>query len=388
MTARRILVSASPGETRVALLEDDVLVEAWFDRADLRGSRVGDLQRARITARAPAMGGAFLALAEGETGFLPDTEADAPDPKGRAAALAEGRVLPVRITRAPQGGKGPRVSARLVPPERAQVTDGPAPAMMARGPEHAVRLALAWPDAEMVVDDASAVARLRPALGTRAALSRAPAFDDALESDFAALVEPGVPIPGGGRLLIQPTAGLTAIDVDGGTLAGGGESARRAINLAAMAEATRQIRLRNLGGAILIDPAGLGPRARQALADGLPALLAADPLRPQLVGTTGLGLIEVVRTRIHAPLHEVLGAPAAAWPASTLTLALAALRQAARDTAARPQARPVLRAAPALARRLRALPHALDDYAARTGRALTVQEDAALPPGNWTLEEA
>lgn len=47
------------------------------------------------------MSGAFLLLADGSTAFLPDSEA--PDRK----ALHDGAILPIRITRAGQGGKGP-----------------------------------------------------------------------------------------------------------------------------------------------------------------------------------------------------------------------------------------------------------------------------------------
>lgn len=380
MTARRILASASPGEVRVALLEDGVLAEAWFDRPWQRGARVGDLQRARITARAPAMGGAFVALAEGETGFLPDTESDAEDPRRRAEAMAEGRILAVRITRAAQGGKGPRVTARLPADQRNRAP--------ARGPESALRLALAYPEAEVVADDAALVARLRPALGARIALTRAAAFDPALEDAFAGLSEAAVPLPGGGRLLIQPTAGLTAIDVDSGSAAGGNEAARRDLNHAALAEAARQIRLRAMGGAILIDPAGLKARARAGLADTLRDLLTADPVKPRVLGVTGLGLIEIVRPRIQAPLHEVLGVPVDAWPASPATRALAALRQAARDQAARPGIALALRAAPSIIAALRAMPDALAEYTARAGHAIALAEDAALPAPGWALDEA
>lgn len=384
MTERRVLASVSPGEVRVALLEDNVLVEAWFDRPWQRGARVGDIQRARITARAPAMGGAFVALAEGETGFLPDTESDADDPKSRAEALAEGRILPVRITRAPQGGKGPRVTARLTAAERSLGGDGP---VLARGPDSALRLALAWPGAELIADDAALVARLRPALGARISLTRACAFDDELQDAFAGLTEAEVPLAGGGRLLIQPTAGLTAMDVDAGSAAGGTDGTRRGVNDAALAEAARQIRLRNMGGAILLDPAGLKVRARAGLADALRALLDADPLKPRVLGITGLGLIEVVRPRLHAPLHEVLATPATAWPPSTVTRALAALRQAARDSAARPGVALALRAPPSLAATLRGMTEALADYAAQAGRSLVLTEDATLPPDGWALDE-
>ena len=100
----RILAAASPGEVRVAVVRDDELLDYAIWRPGAPDG-VGDLYRGRVTARAPALGGAFVALG-GADGFLPDTEG------GKAAT--EGTVLGVRVTRAAQGGKGPRLSARSV----------------------------------------------------------------------------------------------------------------------------------------------------------------------------------------------------------------------------------------------------------------------------------
>ena len=99
----RILAAASPGEVRVAVLRDDDLLDYAIWRPGAPDG-VGDLHRGRVTARAPALGGAFVAL-DGAEGFLPDTEG------GKTAS--EGTMLGVRVIRAAQGGKGPRLSARL-----------------------------------------------------------------------------------------------------------------------------------------------------------------------------------------------------------------------------------------------------------------------------------
>src|SRR5690606_2962112 len=85
-----ILVSASPGEWRTALLEGDVLTEAWVERPG-RPDGVGDLQRGRVTAVAPAMAGAFVLLAGGETGFLPESEASR-ERRPIGAAVQEGLI--------------------------------------------------------------------------------------------------------------------------------------------------------------------------------------------------------------------------------------------------------------------------------------------------------
>lgn len=368
----RILVSASPGEVRTALLEGGVLTEAWVERP-ARPDGVGDLQRGRVSAVAPAMAGAFIALADGETGFLPESEASA-DRKPIAAAVQEGLILPLRITRAAQGGKGPRVTARLTEAEFAKAADAPAgaPRLVARGPSAAERLATRYPMAEVLVDNAALAARLRPALGNRVQPATAPAFDDSLEAEFDILAGPEAPLPGAGRLLIHPTPALTAIDMDAGSAAGArGAQAVAALNRDALPELARQIRARNLAGAILVDFAGLSPKRRQALAEPLQAALAADR-HARLLGFTHLGMAEIVRDRIHPPLHEVLGRPA-----SPLTRGLAALRQAVREAAARPGTRFALRAAPSVIAALQGLSGALEDYAAEAGAALALLPDAA-----------
>ena len=376
MAAALIRVSVSPGERRVALRRDDRLHAAAIERP-ARPDGLGDLHRARVSAVSKPMSGAFLLLADGSTAFLPDSEA--PDRK----ALHEGAILPIRITRAGQGGKGPRATARLTEAERAAAV-GEGVALIRRGPDAALRLAAREPSAEIATDNPAEAARLKRLLGARVRLLREPAFDDDLEAEFDLLAGQGVPLPGGGRLTIHPTPALTAIDVDAGAHAGGGDAASQLrLNHAAVEEAARQIRLRELAGAILLDVAGMPVKRREALSAPLAAALEADPLKPRLLGLTRLGLFEIQRSRIQPPLHEVLGAPP-----SALTHGLIALRRAAREAAAAPGRALALRAHPAVLAALEALPGALAEMTASAGRALRLVPDAALSPGREQVEEA
>jgi hypothetical protein len=100
------------------------------------------------------MAGAFVALAGGVTGFLPDSSGA----KGRT----EGEWLRVAVTRAAQGGKGPRLA--LSPPP--EPLSGP-PRLLARGPDAPLRLAGQYPDALLSTDSPASAARLRAALGAR-----------------------------------------------------------------------------------------------------------------------------------------------------------------------------------------------------------------------------
>lgn len=359
MTAR-IVAAASPGEIRVAVLRDDTLLDYAIWRPGA-GDGVGDLHRARVISRVPPMAGSFLAL-NGAEGFLPDSEG--------GAGLREGDFVSVRVTRAAQGGKGPRLTARLGPDE--------VPPQV--GPGALLELARHHSDALVEVDDSALAARLKPSLGDRVRVA-ARAIDEGVEEQVLALEQPDVDLPGGARLHIHPTPALVAIDVDaGGAMAGrqGKAVSHRAANLAVLPRLAREIRLRNLSGAILVDFAGLTAARRRVLAPGLHAALADDPLRPRLLGFTALGLAEIVRRRVHPPLHELLAGPHAAG--------LAALRRIAAEVASQPQHMPVLRASPAIVAALQGDAEALPDLARRAGRALIVRSDPALPATGWTLE--
>jgi Rne/Rng family ribonuclease len=235
----------------------------------------------------------------------------------------------------------------------------------------------------VITDNGILAAQLRSRLGhERVSLHLAGAFDAEIEAGFAALADPVVDLPGGGRLHVYPTPALTAIDVDAGSVAGTRDRvAHLRLNAVAAAEIGRQIRLRNLAGAILVDFAGLSTRQREALAEPLGDALRADPLQPRLLGLSRLGLMEILRSRVHPPLHDVLG-----QPPSCLTHVLAALRRAAREAAAT-RGRPLrLRAAPEVLAALDLVPGALDDYRDLAGSGLVLRADGRLRPGEEQIE--
>jgi Ribonuclease G/E len=364
-----ILASASPGEVRVAAV-DDTGLQAYAIWRPGAPDGVGDLHRGRVIARMPALAGSFVSIGDSD-GFLPDSEAD--------PTAGVGTMLGVRITRAAQGGKGPRLSAKLGDADAALIGSGP-PALLRRGPNAIARLAALYPAADVLVDSAALLATLRPLLGARLQLV-ACAFDDDTEAAVEALGEAGCDLPGGARMTVHPTPALTAIDVDlaAASAGRGGKSASQTVaNRALIPTLVRQIRLRNLAGAILVDLAGLSPKRRAALGPDFAAALADDPLRPRFLGFSALGLAEILRPRIHPPLHELLAGPHAAG--------LAALRRLAAEIAATPQRAPALAAAPAVVAALQRDTLALADLANRAGRPLMLRPEPALAPLGWRLE--
>lgn len=357
-----ILAASSPGEVRVAVVRDGTLLDYALWRPGAPDG-VGDLHRGRVITHAPALGGSFVALADAD-GFLPDTEG--------GKDLPQGTILGVRVIRAAQGRKGPRLTARLTPAEQMLVGRGEV-ALLRRGLGAVERLAAAWPEAAVRVDDPALAALLRPSLGARLSLA-APVFDDVLQEQLEALTAPELALPGGARLWFHPTPALVAIDVDSAAASGN----LLAVNRALLPVLARQIRLRNLSGAILVDLAGLPVRRRASLGPALAEALAEDPLHPRLLGFTALGLAEIVRPRVHPPLHDLLAGPHAAG--------LAALAAIAGAVAADPSRMPALRAAPPVVSALQADPAALADLARRAGRTLMLRSDPSLTGGQWFLE--
>lgn len=361
-----IRASSSPGEIRAVACDAHGPLDYALERPG-HSDGVGDLHRGRILAHLPALAGSFVKLHDGTEGFLPDSQ---------GGAAPEGTILPVRITRAAQGGKGPRLTARIDDPTE----PGPV-ALLRRGPGAVERLAALHPGAAIELDDPALLAALRPALGDRLRLVRQ-AFPESLESQLDSLAESHAALPGGARMSVHPTPALTAIDLDlaaASTARAGKSRTHDQANRAALPALARQIRLRNLSGAIVVDLAGLSPKRRSALGPALAEALSADPLAPRFLGFTALGLAEILRPRLHPPLHELLATPHAAG--------LAALRQAARNAAARPQIRLALHAHPSVTAALSADPVALPAFTARAGHPISLRPDPALPPGTWRIED-
>jgi len=375
--SERILAAYSPGELRTALVRGETLLDyALHHPADPDG--VGDLHLARVQAVLPALGGAFLELGGSggaQSGFLPENEVARP--------LAEGDVLGVRITRSAQGGKGPRLSALLDERESRIIADAAGRRGLAsRGPDPLDVLARAHPGLPILCDDPALAARLHGEFASRVRLVST-AFDEAVEEQVAGLASPRVELPGGLSASITPTPALVAIDLDTGPASDSRlakQAAQFAANRTALPALLHQLRLRDLSGAILIDPAGLAQRKRPQLRPVIETALAADPGRPRLVGFTGLGLIEIVRPRIRTPLHERLARPHAA--------AAAALRAARAAMLPPGSARVTVCGGSAVIAALEADEAARADFArlSPAGLVPVLRLDAALQTLAWRIE--
>ena len=314
-----ILAAASPGEVRVAAVDGRGLLDYALWRPGAPDG-VGDLHRGRVIALMPAHGGRFVASAA-RTDSCPTAKAAAAGEGGAARRACHPRGAG-RQGAAPDGqaddasGAGRQRSACLV----------------ASRPERGRTAGRAAPGRAGLVDDTALLPRSRPGLGARVSLV-ADAFDDEIEAMVEALGEPVVDLPGGARMSVHPTPALAAH-----RRGSGGRQCRAR-------RASRRRSRRQPGapaGDGAADPAaqpgrrdpgrsrpGCRRKRRAALGPAMAAALADDPLRPRFLGFSALGLAEILRPRVHPPLHELLAGPHAAG--------LAALRALPRESAAAPR---------------------------------------------------
>ena len=99
-----------------------------------------------------------------------------------------------------------------------------------------------------------------------------------------------------GNYHIEPTKAFVAVDVN--TTADISSAAGLKANLAMAKDLPRQLRLRGLGGQIVIDPAPIPKRDRKALENALKAAFRKDTVETNFVGWTAMGLLELQRARI------------------------------------------------------------------------------------------
>ncbi len=376
-----LVVSALPGEIRAALRRGDVLQDLLILRAG-GPPEAGDCFLARVQRFDKGLEGAFVDLGLQRPGLLPSREMPGTLPP-------EGTAIAVRILRAPAADKGARVSARNVgvPPERLKGLTPPArlPGAAATLPALIER---ARPQ-RLVCDDAALLGQLKSAaagIGGEPELYTAstPLFAaEGLEEALEALLSPRVELPDGGFLLIEPGQTLTAIDVNAGRrdARGGAAALAREVNLAALPEIARQLRLRALSGLIVVDFLEMKkPEDRKAVAAALREAVADDPEPCQVFGMSPSGLLEMTRRRGRVPLHELLcrpcGLAGSGREKTPETLAYEALRHAAAEALGKVVTTISLRAAPEVAAALKVeAGAALAAVERRLGRSITVEAD-------------
>jgi ribonuclease E len=383
---RVMLVRQQGDDTRLALVEDDVLVEHVDDKAS-RHSYVGNVYLGKVRSVLPSMEAAFIDIGQGVNAVLYAAEAnsDATSLEGESkpieSLLKSGQSTLVQVTRDPAGHKGARltgqvslpgrylvyvpgaamtgISRKLPDPERARLKQ----ILKKVVPEDAgviVRSTAEGAAEEQLTHDVATLAAQWEAIERQAKTASAPALlygepdltirtiRDVANDDLSSLVVAGdeewdvvekyirhvaphlvgrltrwqderdlfaayrvdeqltealereVRLPSGGSLVIDKTEAMTVIDVNTGRFTGQGtlEETVTLNNLEAAEEIARQLRLRDIGGMIVVDFVDMVMESnRDRVLGRLIERLARDRTRRRLE-VTSFGLVNIARQRI------------------------------------------------------------------------------------------
>jgi ribonuclease G len=409
-----ILVSVSPGETRIVCLERGRAVELHRFLHG-RTASVGNIYLGRITRIASGIGAAFVDIGDSRAGFLPLPNHDHHHHKD----LHEGARVVVQVTREAEHSKGAQLSTLAKIPGRFLVYapggDGINAARRIGSETESERLIAAistfarehegwiartnaagadveelareaetlrklWSDvleaagkekpptvlhrepppiARILRDKAGSALR-RIVVDDSNSFAAAKAFIDAyipearkklahhtgpvslfeqenVEVEFDTIHQHRVSLRSGGSLVIDHTEALWAIDVNTGRNVSGRspDATILATNIEAADEIARQIRLRDLGGLIVIDFVHMEHKAdRDRVVESLQAAMSDDPSTFRFAGFSELGLAEISRRRTKPSMADEFDVLCPTCHGSGLAVApivtaLAALRAAA-----------------------------------------------------------
>jgi ribonuclease G len=407
--SEEILINVTPVETRVALVENGMLQEAYIERASRKGN-VGNIYKGKVVRVLPGMGAAFVDIGLERAAFIHASDvvtntqtADDPGECPRVVPdirtlLREGQSLVVQVTKDPIGTKGARLTTQLSIPSRylvfmpgvshigisQRIEDEAERARLkslveeaaARDPQGAggyiIRTAAEAASADDLIADMVYLHRLGQAIEERIGRGQAPAviyrdlplfirtirdlirpqtekvridsreshqrvmeFVNEFVTELSDKVEyyPGerplfdlysvedeiqkalgrkVQLKSGGYVIIDQTEAMTTIDINTGAFVGHRnlEETIFKTNLEAARAISRQLRLRNLGGIIIIDFIDMeDPEHQRQVHRMLEKMLERDHAKTKITGVSELGLVEMTRKRTTESLGQVLCEP-------------------------------------------------------------------------------
>lgn len=220
-------------------------------------------------------------------------------------------------------------------------------------------------------------------------------IDKEIESTLSRRVD----LPSGGYLVIDYAEALTVIDVNSGSFTGRGkgglEETITKVNTEAAEEAVRQLRLRDIGGIIVIDFIDMARASnRDKVLKTMRKALDADKSKSYVVEVSPLGLVEMTRQNVTDGVREILTAPCPTCAGegvvlSAETVALDGLRTMRDIVVDHPDAEAFLiRVNPKVAHELTDEDSGLTEFEEETGKRFHFEGGDALPIGTFELIES
>ncbi len=343
MKGRRIVLDHVAGREAAALLVDGQLDDLLIEEGD--APRPGAIFRGICDRPLKGQGGMMLRLPDGLTGFL-----------RQARGLRPGQAMLVQVTGVAEDGKAVPVTDRVLFKSRFAIVTPGAPGLnisrRIAEDEERLRLRLIAEDVmegadestglilrssceaaseDDIAEDIAAMRALAEAISADAEGAEPEALTEGDGPHLLAwrewtaadvVTEPGgferegvldqiedLKSPrvatGEGSIFVEPTRALVAVDVN----TGGDTSQAAALkaNLAAARALPRALRLRGLGGQIVVDFAPMSKAHRKQLEQSLRGSFRNDPVETSLVGWSPMGLFELQRKRERPALAAILG---------------------------------------------------------------------------------
>jgi len=398
---KEIIISVGEEESRVAVLENKLLVEMYIERA-LSQRVVGNIFKGRVENVLPGMQAAFVDIGLEKNAFLyvEDAYSGKQGEVGHTDlstnicdVVKQGQEIIVQIVKEPIGTKGARVTTQVTLPGRYLVlmptvdyigisrrienekererlralaskvkpegmgvivrtaaegvededfkqdinmldrlwkkiinrsSSGPVPNLLHRDLELVQRILrdIFTEDVDrMIINSRSEYEKVMdlldivdPTLKVKVVLEEKENLFEAtgIEKELEKALKRKVWLKCGGYLVIDQAEALTAIDINTGKYVGSTnlEDTVLKTNLDAAAEIARQLRLRNLGGIIIVDFIDMTREEhRQQVLEKLEEEIKKDKTKTNILGITQLGLVEMTRKKVRPSLSEILQKP-------------------------------------------------------------------------------
>ena len=344
MKGRQVVLGRLFGAEAAALVVDGVLTDLLVDPDALAPLVPGDICRGVVERLMKGQGGVFLRLPDGQRGYLRDR-----------SGLREGQALLVQVTGVADEGKAVPLTSRILFRGRHVLVTPDAPGINVsrriRDEDSRIRLTALGQAADppagtgLIIrsiaesaSDEDIAEELRGLLDLSARIMAEQAGPpelllgaaspheqawmdwadpepDAVEDGddsfgrcgvleaVDALLSSDVTLPGGGHAVIEPTRAVVAIDVNTGQ--DSSPAAALKANIALARDLPRQLRLRGLGGQVVVDFAPVPKRDRATLDQVLRVAFKGESTETSLIGWTTMGLYEINRKRDRIPLHRL-----------------------------------------------------------------------------------
>ena len=220
-----------------------------------------------------------------------------------------------------------------------------------------------------------------------------------IDKEIESTLNRRIDLPSGGYLIIDYTEALTVVDVNSGSFTGRGrgglEETITRVNTEAADEAVRQLRLRDIGGIIVIDFIDMArARNRDRVLKTLRRALDTDKSKSYVVEVSPLGLVEMTRQNVTDGVREILTVPCTTCEGegvvlSAETVALDGLRKLPEIVADNPGPEAfLLRVNPKVAAELIDPDSGLADLEATTGKQFHFEGGDALPIDTFEVVES